>query len=129
MASKVMPDRLQKLYRGTTVEGIINMEQKTGKVTEDFVQQSGSVVVFVATVKTDIIAKSEWVFGYVAGVAGLYFCYKNGETSRLREEVAEQNKIIGRLVDDVGRCGQLQSACWNLFPRFAEQVLNIKPGT
>ena len=34
IASKAMSDGLQKLYRGTTVEGIIDMEQKTGKVTE-----------------------------------------------------------------------------------------------
>lgn len=36
MASKAMPEGLQKLYQGTTVEGIIDMEQKTfkGKVTE-----------------------------------------------------------------------------------------------
>lgn len=77
----------------------------------------------------DIFAKSEWVFGYAAGVAGLYFCYKNGETSKLREEVAEQNKFIAGLVDDVGRCGRSQSACWNLFPPFAGQVLNMKAGT
>ncbi|KAK1351807.1 hypothetical protein POM88_053948 [Heracleum sosnowskyi] len=70
----------------------------------------------------DIRTKGELDFGYAAGLAGLYFCYRNGETSKLREEVAEQKKVIGGLVDEVGRCGQSQIACLNLLAFLQERL-------
>ncbi|KAK1353195.1 hypothetical protein POM88_052330 [Heracleum sosnowskyi] len=59
---------------------------------------------------------------WIVFLAGLYFCYRNGGTSKLREEVAEQNKVIGGLVDEVGRCGQSQNACLNLLAFLQERL-------